>query len=134
MELKLRTFDVNIIAELMMTSEALEQGALYMKCIDPSVSDDAAKLSAIKMAQEFCQRIWYNDNTGYISNERVAFREFEKDVKAGRYFDTSAYICPYCKSRNIAKTSTARRLMTASIWNGFKGSSTYECKSCRRKW
>lgn len=134
MEMKIRTFDVNVIAELMMTSEALEQGTRYMKCINPGVSDDVAKLSAIKMAQEFCQRMWYNDNTGYIANERVAFREFEKDVKAGRYFSTAEYMCPRCKSTDITKASAASLFFTRRIWNGFKGDPKYTCNKCRHKW
>ena len=68
----------------------LEQGIRYMKCLDPSVSDTAAKESAIEFAIRKCESIWMRDSTGYISSESMAFSVFSKDVSEKRYFYDSA--------------------------------------------
>ncbi|MBQ1225800.1 MAG: hypothetical protein IIU77_07285 [Clostridia bacterium] len=84
--MKLQTFDRNLIREYMEYSPALDQGIRYCKYLDPTVSDMVAKESAIRLAINICEKKWYNDSTGYISSERVAFTEFEKDVANKRYF------------------------------------------------
>ena len=86
--MKLQTFNKEIIAHFMANSSALEKGIEYMKSIQPGVSDDIAKKSAISQAQEFCYQKWLNDRSGYIDSEWKAFSEFEKDVSAGRYFSS----------------------------------------------
>ena len=84
--MKLQTFDRNLIRGYMETSSVLEQGIRYCQHITPESSTDVAKEAAIRMAVEYCERIWYNDSTGYISNERIAFDRFVEDVKKQRYF------------------------------------------------
>ena len=84
--MKLQTFNRNLIREYMEYSPALEQGIRYCKHLDPTASDMVAKESAIRIAINICERKWMNDSTGYISSERVAFTEFEKDVANKRYF------------------------------------------------
>ena len=84
--MKLSTFNPNLIRQYIEGTDVLEKGIAYMKQLDPSVSDAVAKESAIRMAQEYCQRKWQNDSTGYISSEYVAYTEFAKDVQKGFYF------------------------------------------------
>ena len=88
--MKMQYFDRNLIREYMEGSPALEQGIRYMKYLDPSVSDAAAKESAIRYAIEKCEAIWMKDSTGYISSERIAFTEFSKDVREKRHFHDPA--------------------------------------------
>lgn len=84
--MKVSTFDPDMIRRYMEGSSALQKGINYCKAINPGVSDEVAKATAIQLAQQYCQQKWYNDRSGYISNEYMAFSEFEKDVNAGRYF------------------------------------------------
>lgn len=91
MQVKLSTFNKELIRVYMESSSILEQGITYMQYINykernTEVSRELAQETAILQAMDFCYRKWYNDSTGYISDERVAFREFEKDVKENRYF------------------------------------------------
>ncbi len=84
--MKITTFDTEKIRNYMENSSILQNGIDYCKSLNPGVSDDVAKQTAIRLAQQYCQQKWYNDRSGYIDSEYVAFIEFEKDVRAGRYF------------------------------------------------
>lgn len=84
--MKITTFDTEKIRYYMEKSSILQKGIDYCKSLNPGVSDEVAKQTAISLAQQYCQQKWYNDRSGYISSEYVAFREFEEDVSAGRYF------------------------------------------------
>ena len=91
--MKVSTFDSDKIRIYMEGSSVLQKGIEYCKAVNPGVSDEVAKATAIQLAQQYCQQKWYNDRSGYISNEYMAFSEFEKDVNAGRYFSA-----PYSSS------------------------------------
>ena len=95
--MKVSTFDSTLIRQYMENSSILQDGINYCKKINPGVSDATAKATAISLAQQYCHQKWQNDRTGYISNEYMAFVEFEKDVKAGRYF---SYRSSYSSSRS----------------------------------
>ncbi len=94
MQVKLSTFNKELIRVYMESSSILEQGIIYVQYVNYTgnlkreTPREVAKETAILQAMDFCYRKWYNDSTGYISDERVAFREFEKDVKEHRYFYT----------------------------------------------
>ena len=81
------TFNPEIIRNCIEGTSVLEKGVRYMKAINPGVSDEVAKETAIRQAQQFCQAKWQNDRTGYISNEYIAYQEFASDVEKGRYFN-----------------------------------------------
>ena len=84
--MKIQTFNRQLIRQYMLTSPILEDGIQYCQYITPGASREAAKESAIRLAEEYCERKWYNDSTGYIRNEFIAFQEFESDVRNNRYF------------------------------------------------
>ena len=84
--MKMRCFDENLIRIYMDETSVLEQGMRYMKHLNPSISDEVAKERAIVFAIEQCESIWMRYSTGYISNERLAFSVFLKDVSEKRYF------------------------------------------------
>ena len=138
MEVNVKTFNREIIAELMLSSVALERGIEYYKLVT-GADAATAKLSAIRDAQEQCLRRWHNDTSGYLSDEYVTFREFEKDVLAGRIFYTSlSGRCPKCGSKNIEKRSKGQKVasffLSASIFSGAaKASKTFACKDCGEK-
>ena len=96
--MKVSTFDPDMIRRYMEGSSVLQKGIDYCKAVNPGVSDEVAKATAIQLAQQYCQQKWYNDRSGYISNEYMAFSEFEKDVNAGRYFSR-----PYSSSSKSKK-------------------------------
>lgn len=98
--MKVSTFDPDMIRRYMEGSSVLQKGIDYCKAINPGVSDEVAKATAIQLAQQYCQQKWYNDRSGYISNEYMAFSEFEKDVNAGRYFNS-----PYSSFSSGSKSS-----------------------------
>lgn len=106
--MKLRTFDSSKIRAYMESSPELETGIRYMQHISPGISREAAKESAIRIAIEKCERRWYNDTTGYIANEFIAFQEFEKDVKAKRYF--------YVKGMKSADEEKQHKIDQANKW------------------
>lgn len=99
--MKLQYFDKEVIRTLMEGSTTLEKGISYCKRTTPGCSDEVAKETAIRLAQEYCQRKWLNDSSGYISNEYIAFREFESDVRNDRYF--SSQLTPEEKKRADAE-------------------------------
>ena len=84
---KLTTFNPELIRSYMEGTDVLDKGIAYMKAVTPGISDAVAKEAAIRQAQEWCQRKWFNDTTGYISSEYVAYSEFASDVRNGRYFN-----------------------------------------------
>ena len=96
--MKVSTFDPDMIRRYMEGSSVLQKGIDYCKAINPGVSDEVAKATAIQLAQQYCQQKWYNDRSGYINSEYMAFSEFEKDVNAGRYFSA-----PYSGSSGSSK-------------------------------
>ena len=87
---KLTTFNPELIRCYMEGTDVLDKGIAYIKSVTPGTSDAVAKETAIRLAQEWCQRKWLNDTTGYISSEYVAFSELASDVRNGRYFDVSS--------------------------------------------
>ena len=98
--MKVSTFDSDKIRIYMEGSSVLQKGIDYCKAVNPGVSNEVAKATAIQLAQQYCQQKWYNDRSGYISNEYMAFSEFEKDVNAGRYFNS-----PYSSFSSGSKSS-----------------------------
>ena len=84
--MKVQTFNRELIRRYMLTSSILEDGIQYCQYITPGASREVAKEAAIRLAEEYCEQKWYNDSTGYVRNEFVAFQEFERDVRNKRYF------------------------------------------------
>ena len=91
MELKVTTFNREIIRKYMEGSSVLEKGIAYYKHANPTISNDQAKELAIREAQDRSYSIWANDSTGYIRNEAMAFSEFKEYVDKGRYFSIASY-------------------------------------------
>ena len=78
---KLTTFDPEKIRMYMETKrDVLEKGIKWAKQINSSASDDIAKETAIRYAQQQCQAIWRNDSVGYIDSEYKAFERFCEKV------------------------------------------------------
>lgn len=86
--MKIQTFNRGFIRQYMLTSSILEDGIRYCQFVNPSLSREVAKEMAIRLAEDYCQQKWYNDRSGYICNEFIAFQEFEKDVRNQHYFYT----------------------------------------------
>ena len=85
--MKMQTFDRSLIRVYMESnSSVLAQGIRYCQHIKPGITGQEAKETAIRLATEYCETKWYNDSSGYISNERIAFQEFAEDVQNRRYF------------------------------------------------
>lgn len=92
--MKVQFFDKDKIRMYMESSPALKQGILYCKHLNPQVSDMEAKESAMRIAEEYCYRKWLNDSTGYISDERKAFKEFEEAVEKKHQFYIKGMLDP----------------------------------------
>ena len=85
---KLTTFDPEKIRMYMETNpDVLAKGIKWAKRINSSVSDDVAKETAIRYAQQQCQAIWRNDSIGYIDSEYKAFERFSENVAKGTEFN-----------------------------------------------
>ena len=87
---KLTTFNPELIRSYMEGTTTLDKGIAYMKAVTPGISDAIAKESAIRYAQETCQRRWLNDTTGYLNSEYRVWSEFADDVDKGRHFNAGA--------------------------------------------
>lgn len=90
MEVKMTAFDKEQIRSYMEQSSILQKGISYYKHVNPTVTDAQAKECAIREAQEYCQRRWLNDSSGYL-NEYRAFEEFKERVQNGSYFSIETY-------------------------------------------
>ena len=106
MEVKVSTFNQEIIRTYMESSSALEKGIAYYKHVNPTISDDQAKELAIREAQDRSYSIWANDSTGYISNERMAFSEFIEYVDKGRYFSIDRYLSAQSFNHSVERTTS----------------------------
>lgn len=90
--MKLQTFDKSLVRSYIESSSALDAGINFVKKSNPSASPLVARETAIRLAVDYCEKLWLRDSSGYISSEYVAFTEFEKDVRAKRFFYTKAMI------------------------------------------
>ena len=91
MEVKVTTFNTELIRAYMEQSSILQKGIAYYKHIDSSLTDAMAKECAIRDAQQYCQRRWKNDSSGWLDSEYKVFLEFEERVENGSYFKITRY-------------------------------------------
>lgn len=90
MEVKVTTFNKELIRSYMEQSSVMQKGIAYYKHVNPSLTDAEAKECAIHEAQETCHRRWLSDGSGYL-NEQRAFEEFKERVNKGSYFSIETY-------------------------------------------